>query len=52
MDYMFIFRAIISILIIILITRIWMRAAEFIGEQFGIGEVFIKLWKWKNGNPG
>ncbi|MEA5084772.1 hypothetical protein SDC9_211837 [bioreactor metagenome] len=41
----FIFKTIATLFIFILITKIWMKVAEFIGEEFKISFCIFKLWK-------
>lgn len=41
----FIFKVIETIFIFIIITKIWMKVAEFIGEKLKISFYIFKLWK-------
>lgn len=40
-----VFKFLIVILVFIVMIRIYIRVAACVGEQFGIGKLFINLWE-------
>ncbi|WP_304508803.1 hypothetical protein [Anaerotignum sp.] len=40
-----IFKAIVTLFIVISITKMWMKFAKCIGEKFKISTCIFKLWK-------